>query len=124
MLGDARFAEFFGPEALAEAPIAAVVDEVVIAGTVDRLLVTDDEVSVIDFKTGRRVPASIDAVPEAHIRQMAAYAAALGVIYPDRSIHAGLLYTAGPEIVMVPDDLIAAHRPRPSDSEQALSPIA
>ncbi|MFN2260193.1 MAG: 3'-5' exonuclease, partial [Parasphingopyxis sp.] len=124
VIDDQRFAKLFGPEALAEAPIAAVVDEIVIAGTVDRLLVAEEAVTVIDFKTGRRVPASLDAVPESHLEQMAGYAAALAVIFPDRPVRAGLLYTAGPELLMLPADLLAAHRPRPADSEQALSPIA
>ena len=48
----------FGPGSLGEAPLAATLpDGRVIAGTVDRLLVEDDRVSVIDFKTGR-VPAT------------------------------------------------------------------
>src|SRR3546814_1619835 len=69
---------------------------ILVAGTIDRLLVTDDAVDLIDFKTGRRVPATIDDVPTYHLRQMAAYAEALRVIFPDRRIGATLLYTAGP----------------------------
>src|SRR3546814_16319117 len=63
----------FAPDALAEAPVAAVVGETVVAGTVDRLLVTDGHVRVIDFKTGSRVPARLAEVPVYHLRQMAAY---------------------------------------------------
>ncbi len=52
------FAPLFGPGSLAEAPIAATLEDGrVLAGTVDRLLVEDERVSVIDFKTGR-VPAT------------------------------------------------------------------
>ena len=54
-----------------------------IAGTVDRLLVEDQRVSVIDFKTGR-VPANDADIPAAHRAQMAAYRDALRVIFPDR----------------------------------------
>lgn len=104
-------AMIFTPDALAEAPITAVVDGQVIAGTVDRLLITTTHVHVVDFKTGRRVPASIDAVPPSHIRQMAAYAAALGVIFPDRMVEASLLYTAGPVMHRLPPDLLALHKP-------------
>src|SRR3546814_5135723 len=65
-----RFAALFGPDALAEAPVTAVIgDGLVVAGTIDRLLVTDDAVDLIDFKTGRRVPATIDDVPTYHLRQ-------------------------------------------------------
>ena len=40
------FTELFGPHALAEVPLAATVGGQVIAGTVDRLLVTPDAVTV------------------------------------------------------------------------------
>lgn len=112
VLDDPRFADLFGPEALAEAPIAAVIDDgIVVSGTVDRLLVQPDRVRVVDFKTGRRAPASIDAIPPYHLRQMAAYVAALGVIFPDRRIEAALLYTAVPIMFTLPNALLAAHKP-------------
>jgi ATP-dependent helicase/nuclease subunit A len=97
IIGDAKFAALFGPGSLAEAPIAATLaDGRVVAGTVDRLLVEDDRVSVIDFKTGR-APAGADRIPASHLAQMAAYAEALAVIFPGRAIRSALLYTAGPE---------------------------
>ena len=97
------FAGLFAPEALAEAPIAATLpDGRVIAGTVDRLCVGDDIVRVVDFKTGRRVPESVDALPAGHIAQMRAYADALGVIFPGRRIEASLLYTHGPLLITLP----------------------
>lgn len=105
------FADLFGPDALAEAPIAAVVGEVVIAGTVDRLCIGTDHVQVVDFKTGRGAPLTVDDVPIAHIRQMAAYAAALAVIFPGRSIEAGLLYTSAPRLIALPPELLATHKP-------------
>ena len=117
------FADIFSATALAEAPIAAVVDDVVISGTVDRLLVADGYVRVIDFKTGRRVPSSPEDIPLAHLRQMAAYTAALAVIFPDHTIEAALLYSSGPKLILLPQPLLAAHKPRLADSQQSLSPI-
>jgi ATP-dependent helicase/nuclease subunit A len=111
IIGDSRFADLFSDDALAEAPIAAVVGVEVIAGTVDRLLVTDDRVRVIDFKTGRRVPRSLDAVPEHHLVQMAAYVAALEVVFPDRPVEAALLYTSGPALFPLPGALMNRHKP-------------
>jgi len=118
---DPEFAELFGPQALAEAPIAAVVaGGHVVSGTADRLLVTDDSVLVIDFKTGRRAPETLDAVPPYHLRQMAAYVAALEVVFPGRQVVAGLLYTAGPVLYALPDDLLATHKPGFVPAEQSL----
>ncbi|WP_311269774.1 double-strand break repair helicase AddA [Sphingobium sp. WCS2017Hpa-17] len=105
------FAALFGPDALAEAPIAAVVGEAVIAGTVDRLCIGPDRIQLVDFKTGRVAPLTLTDVPTPHIRQMAAYAAALAVIFPDRAIEAGLLYTSVPRFIPLPASLLAAHKP-------------
>jgi ATP-dependent helicase/nuclease subunit A len=115
----------FGPDALAEAPIAAVVGEAVIAGTADRLCVGPDRIQLVDFKTGRVAPLTLADVPVAHIRQMAAYAAALGVIFPDRAIEAGLLYTSAPRLIVLPPAVLAAHKPGflPAQENLPLSPV-
>jgi ATP-dependent helicase/nuclease subunit A len=102
IIGDPAFEELFGPNSLAEAPIAATLDDGrVIAGTVDRLLVTQTAVRVIDFKTGRNFPASAAEVPRGHFAQMTAYADALRVIFPGRVVESALLYTAGPKLIVL-----------------------
>ncbi|MEZ0495458.1 double-strand break repair helicase AddA [Sphingomonas sp. IW22] len=113
-------AGIFSADALAEAPIAAVVAGQVVAGTVDRLLVRPDRVRVVDFKTGRRVPDGLSDVPDYHLRQMAAYAAALSVIFPDRPVEAALLYTAGPRLLVLPPEMLAAAKPGFAGVEQSL----
>ena len=123
VIEDPRFAAIFSGAALAEAPIAAVVDGEVIAGTVDRLLLTPDRITVVDFKTGRRAPASLEQVPDHHRDQMGAYAAALAAIFPGRAIEAALLYTAGPTLIPLPADLLAAHKPGLRGTEQSLGSI-
>ena len=111
VIDDPQFAGLFAPGGLAEAPIAAVVGDMVIAGTVDRLCVSDDRVQLVDFKTGRVAPMSVHEVPTAHVRQMAAYAAALEVIFPGRRIDVGLLYTSAPRLIPLSADLLAPHKP-------------
>jgi ATP-dependent helicase/nuclease subunit A len=111
VIDDSAHAALFSHIALAEAPIAAVVGGQVIAGTVDRLLVTEHFVHVVDFKTGRTVPPDATAVPRAHLRQMAAYSAALAAIFPNREIRVSLLYSAGPRLIDLPDRLLAPHKP-------------
>ncbi|MDZ3832454.1 MAG: double-strand break repair helicase AddA [Sphingopyxis sp.] len=112
VLGDPAHAALFGPGSLGEVPLSAVVDGgAVVAGIVDRLLVADDAVTVIDYKTGRHVPEGAAAVAPAYLRQMAAYRDALAVIFPGRRIAAGLLYTAGPRLIMLDDADLAPHKP-------------
>ncbi|GGB66481.1 double-strand break repair helicase AddA [Blastomonas aquatica] len=103
-----EWADIFHADALAEAPIAAVVGLNVVTGTVDRLLIEPDRVLVVDFKTSRRPPSSLEQLPVAHVRQMAAYVAALRLIFPGRAVQAGLLYTATPQLFMLPEALLAA----------------
>ncbi len=105
------FAGIFSADALSEAPIAGIVDGVVIAGTVDRLSVSDNVVEVVDFKTGRRVPSTVDEIPVQHLRQMAAYAEVLNVIFPGREVRASLLYSEGPALFELTPILLAAHKP-------------
>ena len=98
ILEDSRFSALFGPESFAEAPIAATLpDGRVVAGTVDRLLVEDSQVAVIDFKTGR-APADANQIPSSHRAQMTAYAEALAVIFPGRTIRSALLYSSAPRL--------------------------
>lgn len=110
VLSTPDFAQIFGPEALAEVPLAATVGGQVIAGTADRLLVTADGVTVVDFKTARRPPSCLDAIPDGIVRQMAAYVAALEVIYPERAVRAAVLYTETPQLFALPDALLAPHK--------------
>ncbi len=125
VLDDPAHAVLFGADALAEAPVAAVIEGgIVVSGTIDRLLVTDAEIRIVDFKTGRRAPASIDTIPTYHLRQMAAYAAALAVVFPGRRITAALLHTAGPVLFDLPVALLGAHKPRYGAPEQSLSGMA
>jgi ATP-dependent helicase/nuclease subunit A len=114
------FETFFAPSALAEAPLAGVVAGRVVAGVVDRLLVTDTEVYVIDFKTGRRVPEGAARVSQYHKAQMGAYAAVLADIFVGKTIRAALLYTSGPALIELPPEMIAAYKPGFTDQQQEL----
>ncbi len=115
VIDDPRFADLFSANALAEAPIAATVaGGQVIAGTADRLLITGTRILVADFKTGRRVPERAEEAPVSHLRQMAAYRAALAIIFPGRRIDAALLYTSGPLLLPLADDLLDAYAPVPA----------
>jgi ATP-dependent helicase/nuclease subunit A len=111
VLDNVEWAALFSPDSLAEAPIAAVIDDIVVSGTVDRLLVQDHQIIVVDFKTGRKVPENAEMAPKAYLRQMAAYAAALEKIFPGRPVKAGLLYSQGPVMLEISADIIERHKP-------------
>ena len=104
-------AALFGPGSRAEVPLAAVLGESVISGQVDRLLIAEDHVLVVDYKSGRPPPAEDSAIPEAYLAQMAGYRAALRAIFPGREIRTALLFTDGPKLVWLPDILLDMHAP-------------
>ncbi|WP_291723356.1 double-strand break repair helicase AddA [Magnetospirillum sp. 64-120] len=93
------FAPLFTPASQAEVPIVGLIGEGrAISGQVDRLVVTDTEVLVVDYKTNRNPPAATDPIPDIYVRQMAAYRLALACIYPHHKIRCALVWTDGPAL--------------------------
>lgn len=92
-----EFAPVFGPGSRAEVSIAGLVpvmgQGVVITGQIDRLCITGQEILVVDYKTHRPPPATPDAVPVIYVRQMAAYRAALRMIFPNHRVRCALIWT-------------------------------
>jgi ATP-dependent helicase/nuclease subunit A len=109
VLQDARFADVFGPGSRAEVSIAGTArglpTGLAISGRLDRLVVLPDRVLVADFKTNRPSPDRIEDADPAYLRQMAIYAAVLEDIFPGRAIEAALVWTDGPKLMAVPENL-------------------
>jgi ATP-dependent helicase/nuclease subunit A len=82
-----------------------------IVGQIDRMAVTAESVLIVDYKSGRAPPATAAATPVAYLRQLAAYRALLRAIYPDRAVHPALLWTEGPRLDRLPDELLDRHAP-------------
>jgi ATP-dependent helicase/nuclease subunit A len=97
LIDDARFAELFQPGSRAEVPIVGRLAHqgrtIAVAGQVDRLVVTDAAVLIADYKTNRPAPQRIDEVPRAYVRQLALYRAVLGMLYPERTVRAAVIWT-------------------------------
>ncbi|MEE4315635.1 MAG: double-strand break repair helicase AddA [Erythrobacter sp.] len=121
VLDQPGFAALFSPRALAEVPLAATVEGVVVAGTADRLVIEQERVTVVDFKTTRRPPASAADIPVATLRQMAAYVAALEAIYPGHEVRAGVLYTHAPVLFDLASDDLKLHKNALQAAQQSLS---
>ncbi len=111
VLEDPRFAEVFGPGSRPEAAIAGAAPELppglAISGRVDRMTVTPDRVLVADFKTNRPAPDRVDNADPAYLTQMAVYVAVLRAIFPGRRVEAALVWTDGPKLMPVPENLIS-----------------
>ena len=111
VLEEPAAAPLFGPGSRAEVPLAAVLGETVVSGQVDRLLVTEDQVLVADYKSGCPASAVDSKIPLAYLVQMAGYYAVLQAIFPGREIRAALLFTDGPELIWLQNSLLKLHAP-------------
>ena len=65
VIDDPRFHFLFDGDAVAEASIMADDDGRVITGQIDRLVVTDDAVWIVDYKTNRNPPRTEQEIPAA-----------------------------------------------------------
>jgi ATP-dependent helicase/nuclease subunit A len=112
VLDDARFAAVFGPGSRAEVAVAgqasALPAQMAVGGRLDRLVVEPSRVLVVDFKTNRPSPDTIHDADPAYIVQMAAYAAVLAEAFPGRAIEAALVWTDGPKLMAVPENMLSA----------------
>jgi len=120
VISDDRFAVVFAPGSRAEVPIVGRLqrhgEPVLISGQIDRLVVTDAEVLIVDFKTNHAPPRSLAETPPAYVRQLALYRAVLSLLYPQRIVRAALLWTEAPEIMEISAPAL--------DAEQAALTVA
>jgi ATP-dependent helicase/nuclease subunit A len=99
---DATFAPLFRPGSIAEVPVAARIGDYDLEGQIDRLVETDGELLILDYKTNRPPPTTFEDVAPAYIAQLAAYRTALKNLYPGRTLRAALLWTDGPTLMHIP----------------------
>jgi ATP-dependent helicase/nuclease subunit A len=104
LIGDQQFAAVFADGSRAEVPIVGRLERpggasMLVSGQIDRLVVADDEVLVVDFKTNQSPPTTAAKAPAAYIRQLALYRAVLARLYPQRAIRTALLWTEAPELM-------------------------
>ncbi|MGZ9033543.1 MAG: PD-(D/E)XK nuclease family protein, partial [Rhodospirillales bacterium] len=104
-------AALFAPGSLAEVPVGGIIGERLLSAQVDRLVVTDEAVMIVDYKTDRPAPARPDAAPARYLAQMAAYRAALRLIYPGKEVRCALLWSDVPSLMVLPDTLLDRHAP-------------
>ena len=93
LLGNPSFAPLFSKNSVAEVALMGVVGEHIISGQIDRLVVCDDTVMIVDYKTNRPAAKRLEDVPQAYIKQMRSYKQLVEEIYPDKKVEAFILWT-------------------------------
>ena len=104
LIGDGRFAPVFGAGSRAEVSIAGRLEGAhgaLVSGQIDRLVVSQSEVLIVDFKTNQAPPGIAAEAPRGYVRQLALYRAVLGRLYPRLPVRAALLWTETPELMEI-----------------------
>ncbi len=99
----------FSEESLAEVDLSAQIDQLnsaTIYGSIDRLMLSEERVLAIDFKTNRNVPVNAENVPIGLLRQMGAYAAALEKVFPGKTIETAILWTKSAKLMPLPHHIV------------------
>ncbi|MEA2866100.1 MAG: ATP-dependent helicase/nuclease subunit [Bradyrhizobium sp.] len=106
LIDDPRFASVFAPGSRAEVSIVGRLERpgrppALVSGQIDRLVVTSNEVLIVDFKTNHGPPKLPAEAPPAYVRQLALYRALLEKLYPQLPVRAALLWTETPELMEI-----------------------
>jgi ATP-dependent helicase/nuclease subunit A len=114
IIGAQEFARVFGPDSRGEVPFIAPARRdgtpVKLTGRIDRLVVDEAGVLVIDYKSDAASPSDPAAVPANYTMQLSLYAMVASQLFPGRTVKAGILWTSLESLMFLPDALLADAR--------------
>lgn len=93
------YPELFGKESRSEVAVAGQIDGLPAVGKIDRLVVREAQVHIIDYKTNRRPP---EVTPESYRQQLSDYKRLVSPLYPEKQVVTWLLWTAALRLERVP----------------------
>jgi ATP-dependent helicase/nuclease subunit A len=112
ILSRPELAHLFRPESRAEVPFLLDARRggkpVRLAGRIDRLVVDERRVLVVDYKSDATRPGAPESVPQTYLTQLGLYALVAGQLFPDRTVEAAILWTSMESLMNLPRDLLAA----------------
>ena len=111
---NSAFASLFGPDSRAELPFRVQAlragQKIWLSGRIDRVVVDDSGVLVVDYKSDASVPKGADGVPGNYLTQLGLYALVAGQLFPGRPVRAAILWTELESLMKLPDERLAAAR--------------
>jgi ATP-dependent helicase/nuclease subunit A len=98
LIGDPTLAHIFTPaehvRVYNECPIHFQLDQQLVYGVIDRLLLSEQEALIIDYKSHSQArPDNVAQLAAAYQQQMALYAAGISKAWPGKQVKAALLFT-------------------------------
>lgn len=108
VLTDEALLPVFAPGTIAEVQLTAPIGDARFNGIIDRLVLTPGRALIVDYKTNRIVPKTVEQCPEGILRQMGAYARMLATVYPDHEIGTAVLWTATKSMMLLPNNIVTS----------------
>ncbi|MET0436848.1 MAG: double-strand break repair helicase AddA [Devosia sp.] len=109
-----EFADLFGASSRAELPFLVDVirdgEPIRLSGRIDRLVVDDHSVLVIDYKSDATAPKRADDVPPRYVTQLSLYALVASQLFPGRTVSAAILWTELESLMNLPSELLEQAR--------------
>ena len=102
---DLLVAHIFGPGSYGEVPLRGLIqwqgEAVDMAARLDRILIGEREVTIVEFKTDRVVPKRDSAIPRPYVTQLALYRVAVARMFEGQTVNCGILWTAEPRFTLI-----------------------
>lgn len=105
-LTEKRFHQWFDADgydrAYNEVPVAYSAQGALVYGIIDRVVIRGERVDIIDYKTHEIAADSLSEVGDQYAAQMRLYARGAAQLWPEREVHAWLLFTACGQSIEIP----------------------
>ncbi|MFM9865146.1 MAG: double-strand break repair helicase AddA [Micropepsaceae bacterium] len=114
---DLLLSYLFAPGSYGEVPLRGFVDwrgkTVDVAARLDRVVVRENDVLIVEYKTDRVVPKALTAIPSNYVAQLALYRLAVARMFPRQPVNCAILWTVEPRLGLLPSTLL----------QEAVSPL-
>lgn len=100
---------FTSPDTKSELALSGMVGTHPVLAHVDRVLITEKDITVVDYKTGRKIPEAPDQIPPQYVKQMAIYQYLLQQLHPNHAIDSYIVWTDGPVMMPLDKEKMDAH---------------
>ena len=104
ILQDQNFKTIFGPQSYAEVPIVGHLVGEKFSGQIDRLVVLENDIIIIDFKSDQNPPETTALVDQRYRQQLLIYKQLLQQIYPQHKITCQILWIRTKSLMTIPMD--------------------
>lgn len=114
ILARPELAHLFGQDSRAEVPFLVRAERraeaVQLSGRIDRLVVDEAGVLVVDYKSDAHAPDRPEDVSGKYLTQLGLYALVAGQLFPGRAVRAAILWTELESLMNLPSDLLEKAR--------------